>query len=61
MTQEQLTQLTRIFNTLLGISTNGEGTLLMSDCIRALQEIINEENKSKQGTSEQNNNVDAEG
>jgi hypothetical protein len=33
----------------------------MSDCIRALQEIINEENKSKQGTSEQNNNVDAEG
>jgi hypothetical protein len=48
MTQEQLTQLTRIFNTLLNVHTCGEDTLIMSDCVRALQQIIVEENKKNE-------------
>jgi hypothetical protein len=51
MTQEQLTQLTRIFNTLLNVRTSGEDTLLMSDCVRALQQMIVEENKAAENSS----------
>ena len=39
MTQEQLTQFTRIYNTLMLISTKGEDTLIMADCLRAMQEF----------------------
>lgn len=39
ITQEQLTQLARIYNTLLTIETKGENTLIMADCVRALQEL----------------------
>ena len=42
ITQEQFTQLSRIYNTLLIIETKGENTLVMSDCIRALQTTIQE-------------------
>lgn len=40
ITQEQLDQLTRIYNTMLEISTKGENTLVMADCLRALEDII---------------------
>ena len=40
ITQEQLNQLSRIYNTLLEIQTKGEDTLIMADCLRALQETI---------------------
>ena len=42
ITQEQLIQLSRIYNTLLTVETKGENTLVMSDCIRALQTTIQE-------------------
>ena len=39
MTQEQFTQYERIFNTLKMISTKGDDTLVMADCLRAMQEL----------------------
>lgn len=53
MTQEQSMQLQRIFNTLMTIETKGENTLIMADCLRALQqlsqliEIIEEKEEEK--------------
>ena len=40
ITKEQLTQLSRIYNTLLQVNTHGEDTMIMGDCLRALQRII---------------------
>lgn len=42
ITQEQFIQFSRIYNTLLTIETKGENTLIMADCVRALQTIIQE-------------------
>ena len=39
MTQEQFTFFQRIYNTLLTISTMGEDTVKMADCLRALQQL----------------------
>ena len=38
--QEQLEQLTRIYNTMLNIGTKGEDTLVMADCLRALEQVV---------------------
>ena len=40
ITKEQLEQLARIYNTLLNISTRGEDTFIMADCLRALEQVI---------------------
>lgn len=40
ITQEQFEQLSRIYNTLLEVNTKGEDTLIMADCIRALQQEL---------------------
>ena len=40
ITREQVEQLTRIYNTMLGIGTKGEDTLIMADCLRALEQVI---------------------
>lgn len=40
ITKEQLEQLTRIYNTMLHIGTRGEDTLIMSDCLRALEQVV---------------------
>lgn len=37
--KEQLDQIARIFNTLSTISTKGEDTLVMADCLRAIQQV----------------------
>ena len=42
ITQEQLIQLSRIYNTLLTVETKGENTLIMADCVRALQQLAQE-------------------
>ena len=42
MTQEQLAQLERIYNTLKLVSTKGEDTLIMADCLRAIQNLAQE-------------------
>ena len=40
ITKEQLTQFSRIYNTLLQVNTHGEDTMIMGDCLRALQRLI---------------------
>lgn len=42
ITLEQLQQLARVYNTLLTISTTGENTIVMADCLRALKKTIEE-------------------
>ena len=45
MTQEQIIQLTKIYNTLALIQTSGENTIIMGDCLKATRDFINELNK----------------
>lgn len=40
ITREQVEQLTRIYNTMLEIRTKGEDTLVMADCLRALEQVV---------------------
>lgn len=40
MTKEQTTILSQIYNTLLLISTKGEDTLVMAECLKALQSVV---------------------
>ena len=42
VTQEQLVQLSRIYNTLMTIETKGENTIVMGDCLRAFQQSVQE-------------------
>lgn len=53
MTYEKLETLSRIYNTLLLVNTKGEDTIIMGDCLKALQAfVLNEkkelENKQKE-------------
>ena len=57
ITREQLEQLTRIYNTMLNIGTKGEDTLIMSDCLRALEQVIVQINQAAQQPT---NKVEAE-
>lgn len=44
MTYEKLEMLSRLYNTLLLISTKGEDTIIMADCLNALKSfVINEQ------------------
>lgn len=45
MKQEDLLLLTQIYNTLTLVSTKGEDTIIMGDCLRAFQDFL----KSQQG------------
>lgn len=40
MTQETITTLSKIYNTLMLIDTKGENTLIMAECLKALQGVI---------------------
>lgn len=40
MTRFQLEQLIRIYNTLTTISTKGEDTLIMADCLNAFRPLL---------------------
>lgn len=51
ITREQLEQLTRIYNTMLQIGTKGEDTLVMADCLRALEQVIVQINQSQSAES----------
>lgn len=42
ITQEQFTQLTRIYNTLLEVYTKGESSFIMTDSLRALEQVLTE-------------------
>lgn len=40
MDNETREKLILIYNTLLGVSTKGEDTIIMSDCIKSLRSVI---------------------
>lgn len=42
MKQEQITLLAQIYNALLNISTRGEDTLIMAQCLNALRPLVEE-------------------
>ena len=42
ISEEQLIQLSRIYNTLLTIETRGDNTIAMGDCLRAFQQSVQE-------------------
>ena len=48
ITREQVEQLTRIYNTMLEIRTKGEDTLVMADCLRALEQVVTQVMQSSQ-------------
>lgn len=45
-------KLIKITNTLARISTRGEDTLMMADCLRAMEQVINEINESQNKEAE---------
>ena len=45
MNREKAEQLTRIYNTLMLISTKGEDTLVMADCLNALKALASRAKK----------------
>lgn len=42
MTQEQMNQFIRIYNTLCTVATRGEDTIVMGECLRAMQTLAQE-------------------
>lgn len=52
ITREQVEQLTRIYNTMLEIRTKGEDTLVMADCLRALEQVVSQVIQSSNSTPE---------
>lgn len=51
ITKEQVEQLTRIYNTMLEIRTKGEDTLVMADCLRALEQVVTQVIKANDSQS----------
>ena len=47
MTEKQLNQLTKIFNTLKLVMTNGEDTIVMAQCLSAFKEFLVEAQSQK--------------
>ena len=56
MNYNKLETLSRIYNTLLLISTKGEDTLIMADCLTAMRNFITNEQKEL----ETNKNIQVE-
>lgn len=42
MSQKHVQDLTRLYNTLLLISTRGEETMIMAECLKTLQQVVEE-------------------
>lgn len=54
MTQEELTQLGKIYNTLTLVSTKGDDTITMAECLKALKTLYQElKNKQSQTSTEE--------
>ena len=51
ITREQLEQLARIYNTLMNVSTKGEDTFIMADCLRAMEQVITTIDKAAAGSA----------
>lgn len=62
--REELEQLTRIYNTMLEIRTKGEDTLVMADCLRALEQvvtsIVNSNNENNQNQMQNQQSIEGE-
>ena len=56
ITREQLEQLARIYNTLMNISTKGEDTFVMADCLRAMEQVVTAIDKANSNTNNSSNN-----
>lgn len=56
ITREQLEQLARIYNTLMNISTKGEDTFIMADCLRAMEKVVTDIDKANSENGNQNAN-----
>ena len=52
MNKEDLDYLNALYNTLICISTKGEDTILMGECIKSLKEFIYRQNNSQQKQEE---------
>ena len=48
MNKEDLNYLNALYNTLICISTKGEDTILMGECIKSLKEFIYRQNNTQQ-------------
>ena len=59
ITQEQLTQLTRIYNTLLEVQTKGESSFMMTDSLRALEQVVTEIAKTAESEKKNTNSPEA--
>lgn len=53
ISNEQVDLLARIYNTMLQINTKGEDTLVMAECLRALESVV----KGLVNTGENNNDI----
>lgn len=42
MEMQKLEQLIRIYNTLLSVSTKGEDTIIMAQCLSAMRQVLTE-------------------
>ena len=60
MKQQHLEQLARIYNTLATISTRGDDTITMGDCLKALRQEIETMNKELQEEAISENKETAE-
>ena len=49
MKQNDFVYLSKIYNTLSLISTKGEDTLVMADCLRALKNFLNNQQIEQEG------------
>lgn len=57
MTQQKLTELAQIYNTLLTISTKGQDTMIMGQCLSALQQFIMRESAELNKMAESNEEI----
>lgn len=64
MSPKHVQDLTKIYNTLLLISTRGEETIIMAECLKALQQVVEEGAKEAgvtlQRGQEESEHVEAE-
>ena len=60
MTQNHLEQLIKVYNTLLGVSTKGEDTVMMGQCLAVMREVLLEIQKDASEAPADDVAVDAE-
>jgi hypothetical protein len=55
MTQDIMEQLVKIYNTLSLVSTKGEDTVIMGQCLAAFRQVLNELAQDSNSSAEINN------